>query len=97
MLDTIRAQLDNVCNLAQQGADPKEAAGLVMDLIPDRYDDHLYRLVASERFVKNLALLNKRVNDYAPWFEQLRAAMLAEFDTGEPSVPSVPGDEGEGI
>jgi hypothetical protein len=97
MLDTIRAQLDNVCNLAQQGADPKEAAGLVMDLIPDKYDDHLYRLVASERFVKNLALLNKRVNEYAPWFEQLRAAMLAEFDTGEPSVPSVPGDEGEGI
>jgi hypothetical protein len=68
-----------------------------MDLIPDRYDDHLYRLVASERFVKNLALLNKRVNDYAPWFEQLRAAMLAEFDTGGPDVSSAPDDERETI
>lgn len=82
MLNEIGPQLDNVCNMAAQGADPKDAAGLLMDLLPDKFDDALFRLVSSGRFVKSLAVLNPKVKNHEAWFEQFRQAVLAEFDGG---------------
>lgn len=82
MLNEIGPQLENVCNLAAQGADPKDAAGLLLDLLPDKFDDALWRLVSSPRFVKSLAVLNPKVKLHEAWFEQFRQAIIADYEAG---------------
>ena len=72
-------------NVVKQDGDPVATAKLLLDEIPEDeagLNDALYQLVQSppQEFLDKLALADKRVREYAEWFEKLRAALLTEFD-----------------
>ena len=82
MLAQLKPQLEQLAELAAQGADPKETAKLVMDLMPSsaEMDDQLYKLVETPDNFARRALLSAKVREYREWFEALRVAILAEFE-----------------
>lgn len=87
MLTQIAPQLNTLCDMAASGTDPIEVAEMVMEMIPDQYDEQLFMLVSSEKFVKRLAMFNKRVLDHAEFFEKLRQNILAGYSADEDIPP----------
>ena len=78
-----REQLKALCEMAAEGADAASAATLVLEQIPDEYDDQLGDLVSDENaasFQSKIGTLYAGCKQHAVWFEQLRVAINAAYD-----------------
>lgn len=90
MIPVLTQTIDQCVTIAAAGGDPKETAQLLSDMLPETYDEQLYKLVETPASFKRLALLDSRVNDHAAFFEALRVALLALYTADdEPSAPSL--------
>lgn len=79
VLAQLKAQLPELCDLAAQNVDPKQAAELILDLLPDEAIPALGGLIEPENCVAKLGMLEPRVNEFQPWFGQLRLAILDQL------------------
>jgi hypothetical protein len=84
MLAQLVPQLEQLAALAAQGADPQEVAQLVMETLPDdpEIDERLYAFLNRKVAYMTLFAL-PAVKPHKEWFERLRFALLAEFETPE--------------
>lgn len=91
MLAQLAPQLEQLATMAEQGADPVETAKLVMDSIPEspEFDSQFYDLLSDPVKFGRLAILSPRAKAQWPWFEQVRVALLAEFEAEEEPAPAV--------
>lgn len=76
----LRKHLNDLCDLAQEQADPAASADLVLEMLPEEFDAQLSAMVTEpETFQGKIGLICPRCNEFAPWFESLRAALEEEF------------------
>lgn len=77
----LRPQLEALAAMAAEGADPVATAKEALSMLPENedIDAQLYRLLSDPKCIDKLALIQAKVNEHRPWFEQLIAAMLADF------------------
>jgi hypothetical protein len=82
LLGQLKEGMPHLIEIAEKNGDVNETAKLVLSIMPDdpALNDALYSLVADDDCVKQLALLDARVNDHAEWFEKFRVALRGEFD-----------------
>lgn len=73
-------QLDQLAMMAEQGADPKETAKLVLDMLPEEHDEVLADLVLNKEKFDRLYLLSPKAKVQTAWFEALRLALAEEFE-----------------
>jgi hypothetical protein len=66
-------------NGAVKGSDPEEYTGLVLDAWP-MPAEQLYALLQAPDWLQALAQFDPRAAAHAPWFEGLRASLLASFE-----------------
>ncbi|MGE0294703.1 MAG: hypothetical protein AB7P97_20320 [Hyphomonadaceae bacterium] len=85
MLMLLAKHVSDICNLIEQGkAEPEGIARLILDAIPEQYDEKFYGIVADEFWQLKLAAVEPRVNAHAEFFGKVRAVILAEFADEEP-------------
>lgn len=82
-LAEMKKNLDTVCDLLASGKDPAEIAKLVLSIVPEEKDNEFFELIANDDYVNNMALLNPRVEEHRAKFEELRKALLAEYEPDE--------------
>lgn len=80
MLAQLASQLDQLASLAEQDADVKEVAKLVLQMLPEEMDGQLFELLQDKEGFERLHLLSPRMKQHAAWFESLRIAILAEYE-----------------
>ena len=90
MLLQLAKHVSDICTLREQGqGDASGIAKMIMDAVPEKYDEKFYSIVADESWLMKLAALDRRVNDHAEFFGEVRAAILAEFaEEAEPEPSS---------
>lgn len=84
-LEEMKANLNTVCDLFDSGRAPEQIAKLVLAAIPQEKDEEFLALLDDDDYVNNMALLNPRVEQHRDKFEELRKALLAEY---EPDTPA---------
>ncbi len=95
----LKDALNELCDMAEQTADPVAAAGLALDLLPDEYDAQVGALVSEpDTFLPKIKLLCPRTAQFPVWFEALREEMARAYEddpdaTGEED-DSENGEEG---
>lgn len=83
-LEEMKANLNTVCDLFDAGRAPGDIAKLVLAAVPQEKDEEFLALLDDDDYVNNMALLNPRVEKHRALFEELRKALLAEY---EPDTP----------
>lgn len=97
MLAQLKPQLEMLAEIAARGEPPEEVASLLMQTLPEEFDDALSRLVETPQTFQQLGLISPAIRQHAEWFERLRLALAAEFAdpdspaTVKPVIP-LPGD-----
>lgn len=86
-LAEMKKNLDTVCDLCEAGKSPEQVAKLVLAAVPQEADEDFLALLDNDDYVNNMALLNPRVEPHRAWFEQLRAALLAEYEPDANPTP----------
>lgn len=84
-----RPMIRELIPLAAQNADIGETVTLITNLLPPEADESLYGLIETPQKFQALFLLVPEARPHAIWFEQVRAALLKEFEEEPPSAPSV--------
>lgn len=92
MLAMMKPHLEQLAEMAARNVDPVEVAKLVLDMLPENQavDDQIYALVSNPESFKRLALLSPQVGEHAEWFERLRIAMVAEYETDDAKGDTAP-------
>jgi hypothetical protein len=82
MLAQLKPQLDQLAQLAVQGAAPEEVAKLTLDMLPenDEFDAMLFDYLSDKSKFSRLFVLSPALGEQKDWAEKLRVAMLAEFN-----------------
>jgi len=95
MFAKISEVLDGLVAKAEQGADPAALGELVADFIPEPYEQRFLNVLDSPHWFEKLAVLNSKVTLHRPFFDTLRAAILAQYAEDETppephgSVPTI--------
>lgn len=80
--------LIEIAQVDPNGDKCEEAAGELLRQIPDEADDQIFELVSNAaQYRMKLQFVDPRAALYAEWFEKLRVAVLAGFDTGNGNAP----------
>lgn len=89
MLLELAKHVSDICTLLDRGqGEPAGVAKLILDSVPAKYDEKFYAIIADESWLLKLASLDRRVNNHAEFFGQVRALILAEFaDDTESETP----------
>lgn len=90
MLLLLSKHVSDICDLIEAGkADAEGIARLVLDAVPEQYDDKFYAIIADEHWLKKLAAVEPRVMNHADFFSHARTFILAEFsDDTQPGAPA---------
>lgn len=97
MLAQLKPQLEMLAEIAARGEPPEEVAQLLLQTLPEEFDDALSRLVETPEAFKSLGLISPAIRQHAEWFERLRLALAQEFAPEMPAAPRtaqgpLPGD-----
>lgn len=79
-LEEMKSNLNTVCDLFDSGRAPDQIAKLVLAAVPQEKDEEFLALLDDDDYVNNMALLNPRVEQHRAKFEELRKALLAEYE-----------------
>ena len=74
-----------------QGADPASLGAALVPMIPAEIEDRLLDLLESNNWFEKLCAFNARVKDHRAFFEGVRTAVLAEYESGGEPAEIVPG------
>jgi hypothetical protein len=93
VLAQLLPQLEQLAALAAEGANAAETAKLVMESLPEdaALDEQLYNFLSNDRAYNAIFAVKPVLQQHRPWFDALRAGMLAEY-TGpeeEETAPAV--------
>ncbi|HVA16676.1 MAG TPA: hypothetical protein VMV59_03075, partial [Candidatus Dormibacteraeota bacterium] len=83
-LNWLRVQTNALVIQASRGKSPALYAEVLLDNLPDFISEQeFYERLKSPDAIAQLAQLNGDVAKYAPWFEELRKEILAQFSEDE--------------
>jgi hypothetical protein len=97
-INWLRAQTATLVFQAQRGRDPELYAAVMLDNLPDYIsDEEIQQRMAAPDAVAQLAAIDPRVAQLAPWFEEFRQAVLAMLaEEPEPAAKAPPLPDGTG-
>lgn len=84
MLAQLQPQLETLAQIAETNADPVEVAKLVLDSVPETFDEKLWELISEPTRFNRLFLLAPKLNAHKEWMEKLRVALVAEYTDDMP-------------
>lgn len=87
MLAQLQPQLETLAQIAETNADPAEVAKLVLDSVPETFDEKLWELISDPMRFNRLFILVPKLNTHKEWMEKLRVALVAEY-TDEAPAPT---------
>lgn len=93
MLAQLAPQLETLAQIAETNADPNEVAKLVLDSVPESFDEKLWELVSEPARFNRLFLLAPKLNTHKEWMEKLRVALVAEYTDDVPVATPEPLNE----
>lgn len=79
-LISLQKQVSLLLGQAKLNADPVEMASTILDATPEDKQDALYEFISDAACIDKMELVNSEVKQYRLWFENLRNAILAEFE-----------------
>lgn len=79
MLAQLAPQLETLAQIAETNADPTEVAKLVLDSVPESFDEKLWELISDPMRFNRLFILAPKLKSHAEWMEKLRVALVAEY------------------
>lgn len=84
-----KRQVDTLVQNAKMNVDPLQLAETIVDLTPDDKIDALGDMLDAPDMIEQMAKLNSEVNNYRPFFESLRKALLDLLeDDGADTLPA---------
>jgi hypothetical protein len=82
MLAVLKPVLVQTTEMAAKNESPVEVAALLSDMLPEEYDEQLYKLVETPQSFARLAMLDGGIKQYAQWYENLRVELLKLYSDG---------------
>lgn len=90
MLAQLQPQLETLAQIAETNADPAEVAKLVLDSVPESFDEKLWQLISDPSRFNRLFILAPKLNTHKEWMEKLRVALVAEYTDDVPAAEVQP-------
>jgi hypothetical protein len=87
MFNQLKPVLEQLAEFAEQNADIEQVAPLLMDMLPEAYDDTLYQSVSDPQKFARLKLLCPKMELHPQWWEALRVRILAEYSDDADTAP----------
>ena len=84
MFAQLRPQFEALTKMAMEGSIAKDVAPLVIEEIPEGspIEQRFLAFLESPTWWNSMCAIYPPMKDHAPWFKELRDAILAEFDDG---------------
>lgn len=88
----IKTQLNNLVNKASQNADPVLYADFIIDNVPE---DQIRSFLGQPDSLDQLARIDPRVNQFLPWFTNLKMEIMTVLDVEEYSDDTPTNEDGK--